>query len=391
MRSAVFIPPCTMKSHTPYNWEAIFAREPHDALLEIAYRLSEGENLQRQLADEYRNTTPRQREEIDRHVARLHDHIGHQHDKYPSARQAALATRLRNFFDALMLRYIRPYDNRHAPYLLDASTPLTEQDLRIANRWQLVADQCYGTAPLYDPTGREYIYPGDESMLHNINLANSGTPERQFKLNIFPYPFAGNPLTAKIIILSENPGYVDHCNNTFARILQLIPQLAEGVVAHHRSTLRLDGESILPPPTLSYPNLTGSTCRDAGNILGEWYWHTRFTHFVEEEGIDRETIYSNVAIVQYVAYQSTIYGDIPHPLPSQHLTRQLIDYLSQSDSAQLFVIMRGRKLWEKFLGRQIYDRLQPRCIINDGRAQYFSEKCLGHKNYLRLLDTLKQL
>lgn len=367
----------------------ISAREPHDALLEMAFRLSEGEDVAQRLASDYKAADYIRKAEIDRLVTRLHDSIGHDHDADETPRSRTFRTRLRTFLDALMLRYIRPYDTRRAPYLLEAPTPLTEQDLRNGNRWQLVADQYRGTAPLFDTSGNEYVYPGDKSLLDRFNATTR--PDCRLILNIFPYPFVGNPLTAKIIILSENPGYVDHCNNTFARILQLIPSLAEGVVAHHRAMLRLDGASILPPPTPAEPDLTGSTCRDAGNILGEWYWHTRFSHFVEAEGIDRETLYSNVAIVQYLAYSSKNYGHITQTLPSQYLTRQLVDYLTRRESPPLFVILRARKLWADFLGTRIYNRMLPRCIINTNRAQHLSETCLGRQNYNLLLRTLKKL
>lgn len=282
-------------------------------------------------------------------------------------------------------QYILPNDGS-AHYLIGNSAKMTDEDMLKANHWNIVADECQGNDALFSEE-REYIYPGDEVFVHSFN--SSATDETRLVVNTVPYPFQGNPLSAKVVILSLNAGYVPRVNNYFAKILQHYPRLAEGVMIFMRDNLRLRVRGFMPEiynPTDFHPNY-----QDAFNMLGDWYWYDILSK-LEKDDLNMEQIFSNVAIIQHVPYASVKAKDLPKGciLPSQMFTKKMIRYIADYKDA-IFVVPRAVKKWKSLLG-STWTRLEEEGRIVIGRNplnQHLTEKNLGTENYQKIINHLK--
>lgn len=256
------------------------------------------------------------------------------------------------------------------------------------NEWLKVVNRFQGNEALYDISGKEYIFPGDETFVHEFNKKHS--EKHKYVLNTVPYPWLGNPLKARIIILSQNPGWVENSGKVIPLLLQQCPEIAKEIMRFFRETFSLHSNCFMPSDKVYS---LGFSPRDAYNAMGDWYWKKRF-HFLTEAGVDEETIYDNVAVIQYIPYSSVSYAPLPKDvtLPSQIFARRLIDFIRLNNKETIFVVLRAVKLWSDFLGDIWSDLNSQNRIIEhlDGRyrPQYISPNCLGTDNFNRIVKVL---
>lgn len=314
-------------------------------------------------------------------------------DEYKSS---SLDEMLDSFFEELLARYILPTtgnmsefgidrtDGEH--YLIQPGTNISDEDILKANRWCEVADECEGNEALFS-FRKTYVYPGDEDIVEDYN--NKASEETLFMTNTPPFPFQGNPLSAKVIILSLNPGYIPRVNDYFAKILQHYPQLAEGVMIFMRQNLRLDIDRFMPYPERcsdEHPNY-----QDAYNMLADWYWYDILSKW-EKEGLSIEELTPKIALIQNIAYSSITAKDLPKGkiLPSQLYIKKMIRHTAENKDA-IFVVPRAVKKWQALLG-PTWTRLEEegRIIIGrNPRNQHLTEKNLGNENYQKIISLLK--
>lgn len=282
--------------------------------------------------------------------------------------------------------YILPFDASDH-YLISPERGMTDKDILAANHWNIVADSCQGNEALYNED-KEYVYPGDEACIERYN--STASEKTRLILNTIPYPFQGNPLTAKVIILSLNAGYIPRVNHYFAKILQHYPQLAEGVMCFMRENLRLEVKGFMPESSNSdekHPNY-----QDAYNMLGDWYWFDILSKW-ENEGLNSDEIYSNVALIQSVPYASEKAKDLPKGmiLPSQIFIKKMIWHIANSTDA-IFIVPRAVKKWQTILG-PIWHRLEQENRIVIGKNplnQSLTKNNLGEEQYYKIINHLKK-
>lgn len=243
---------------------------------------------------------------------------------------------------------------------------MTKKDLLMKNPWLEVAE-------MYNPKDKEclfsekncYVCKKDKAVIdkynENLEKAANGkdevTKEEILKdkivTNIPAEPWWGNPLNARLIILSLNPGYVPEVNEKLAKLLQSNDIVREQLINYKAKTLRLEAESFLPTEDSSEP----ISCRDAVNMLGDWYWHKMLRHLKEEvirrnANIEEDVFYKRIALIEYHAY-SSIKSQRTFPLrniflDSQVFTKKLIWHISQKEDIR-FLIMRAKDKWKKML------------------------------------------
>ena len=291
---------------------------------------------------------------------------------------------INELFSHLLRYYHLPIDTSKCHYLKD---PLeqTEEDLKETNGWLKTVETFLGNRALYDRSGKEYIYPGDEPFIHEFNEHHKDN--EKYVLNTIPYPWLGNPLKARVIILSQNPGWVENSGKIIATMLQCIPQIAEEVMEFYRSTYSLRSRSFMPE---DLKKSLGFSTRDAFNAMGDWYWKKRL-HFLTDTGVNEESIYDNIAVIQYIPNSSVNFAPLSKDvvLPSQIFTRRLIDYIRLNNQQTIFVVPRAVNLWKDFLGKNWT------CLEDDGRIithlpgiyrpQYISPNCLGQEAFDRVV------
>lgn len=282
--------------------------------------------------------------------------------------------------------YILPFDASDH-YLISPERGMTDKDILAANHWNIVADCCQGNEALYNED-KEYVYPGDEACIERYN--STASEKTRLILNTIPYPFQGNPLTAKVIILSLNAGYIPRVNHYFAKILQHYPQLAEGVMCFMRENLRLEVKGFMPG--ISYSDEKHPNYQDAYNMLGDWYWFDILSKW-ENEGLNSDEIFSNVALIQSVPYASEKAKDLPKGmiLPSQIFIKKMIWHIAHSTDT-IFIVPRAVKKWQTILG-PIWHRLEQEDRIVIGKNplnQSLTKNNLGEEQYCKIINHLKK-
>lgn len=367
-----------------HEWNSI---PPKQKLLDIGYLTTMGYDFYQDIQDILKNHAYISEWEIKYSIAQLMSELSGRTDEVLSDRyeNVPLKEMLWDLQNLIIDQYILPYDGSDH-YLIDWNSKFTDRDILNANHWNIVADECHGNEALYSEI-HEYIYPGDKPFIKRYN--SSASDKTRFVVNAVPYPFQGNPLSAKVIILSLNPGYVPRVNDYFAKILQHFPQLAEGVMCFLRENLQLLVHDFMPDVHCAsdkHPNY-----QDAYNMFGDWYWYDILSKWTTE-GLAMEDIFSNVALIQYISYASEKAKDLPKDcvLPSQIFAKKMIRHIANTKDA-IFVVPRAVRKWSKLLG-STWQRLE-----NEGRliigknplSQHLTAKNIGEEQYRKIINHLK--
>ena len=237
--------------------------------------------------------------------------------------------------------------------------PSSEDEVKELNPWkeEFVTKS---ESTLYDPNAK-WVLKKDEETIDKYNEENK--PDYKFILSNRPEPFTGNPLKAKVVILTLNPGYVERANKDYAMQLQESgsKDILQAVINHKDEQLRLEAKSFFCPRIKKNGNLS---YREANCKFDDKYWYNIFKKLREElklqpEGDTEDIIFDNVALVQYVGYASKSWKPIPkkYPLPSQNFTRQLVGYLAFNTDT-IIVVSRSYNEWKELLGDVIWKKLK---------------------------------
>lgn len=287
---------------------------------------------------------------------------------------------------------------------------MTISELKTNNPWRVVADKYDSGNPnclFLDDADTSYVYPDD---LEIINLFNSSNSDKEYRIvtNTPPEPWRGNPLTAQLIILSLNPGYIPEINMTLAKLLQSNPALRKDLMAFRQKTLNLEAKSLLPLPE-DESGKGPITCKEAEDMLGGWYWTSKLKDLrndffdgkaptLEEE----DKFYKRIALIEFHGYSSSRAKDSFLPngengeslLKTQKFVVDIIEHIASTkpNNEVCFLIMRSKSRWESLLRhRGFWDEpwFQKKLIIKEGsRNQAISKNNLGDK-YDKILEIVK--
>lgn len=266
---------------------------------------------------------------------------------------------------------------------------MTTKEFLEENPWLKVAD-------MYKPDkadclygGNNYFCEGDRSAIENYNNKAEGTTD-EIITNVPAEPWWGNPLKARLIILSLNPGYVPEVNKTLALLMQTNEAVRRQLINYKAKTLRLEAESFLPEEKTE--DGCPISCKDAVNMLGDWYWVKMLRQLkedVEKESgqINEEAFYRQVALIEYCGYSSeTAKTSLPLSEDGSYgFLMKLINYISKKEDVR-FLIMRDSYHWERLLKEakcssgKIWKR-KPR-----SRSQYVTPGNLGEDVYRKVVE-----
>lgn len=234
------------------------------------------------------------------------------------------------------------------------------------------------------------VCSADKEIIETFNA--TAKPEHQYHLNVPAYPWYGNPLTAKVIVLSLNPGY-DERQSKIATLYKMLPQgFVEDYAIHLRSMLTFDCNSFLPEDFGPH----GVSTRDLANIHQSYYWLDRLNGaFVDSEtnrtGLSFEQINDRFAVVQYIGYSSQKYTPFKRGqlLPSQNYTKQLIQFILHNNPDTVFIVPRAEGSWRSLLGSMWRD--DRFFVSNLPRSQWFSAATLGEEAYSKIIKAFKSV
>lgn len=272
--------------------------------------------------------------------------------------------------------YIEKKDWQTGENVYEFEKHITEDDLRECNGWRKVAERLKGFDLYFE--SEEFIFPGDEDIVSRHNARKKKANER-FVLQVPPEPWNGNILNPKLVVLSLNPGYVERLNKDLANMFKA--QVAEEIMEDKRQMLRLEQKNLVPHKSTS--------------ILGECYWESTLKPLgMTAYGVeDYQQIFSDVALLQFIAYTSEVKSLPTKILPSQLFTRMLIRYLAEEKKNVKFLLMRAEKEWRSLIDKNIWAMLESegRLIISDHyRNQSITEKNIGTDKFHILVETLKR-
>ena len=274
---------------------------------------------------------------------------------------------------------------------------VSESNILKENLWSKLREK-YMRSSWYDENIKMvYPNPYEEQIIDEFN--QKAKEEYRYILGAPAEPWRGNPLKAKVVILSLNPGFRLGVNDQVKDFVDI--RLREGAMVELCNTLEFHVEGLLYPQEFyvknheeykekCYANITNVDYGDALNEIGDYYWYNNIRHLNVKHQKEYE-FFSNFAIVQYCAYTSVSFKDFPKGvvLPSQELTKKLIRYLSYEREDVVFVIMRSAAKWKELLDADVWEKMQSRLIINKNMSQSLSENNLGKKNFDMLLEHLK--
>ena len=274
---------------------------------------------------------------------------------------------------------------------------VSESDIVKENLWPTLVGE-YMRSHWYNENIKiVYPNPYEEQVIDEFN--RNAKEDYKYVLGAPAEPWRGNPLKAKVVILSLNPGFKLGVNDNVQYEKYRAP--LEDAMAELINTLSFQVRGLLTPQE-SYVkshkefkekySMEGSQvlCGDALNEIGDYYWYNNINRLNINHQKEYE-FFRNFAIVQYCAYTSVSFKDFPRGvvLPSQELTKKLIRYLAYEREDVVFVIMRSAAKWKELLDADVWQKMQTRLIVNKNMSQSLSENNLGKKNFNMLIEYLK--
>lgn len=258
------------------------------------------------------------------------------------------------------------------------------------NPWRNIAMRMEEQAcsSLFD-SDKEFV--GEDDWDDLMSLATPPDSEFDFVTSIPPEPWQGNPLTANLIVLTLNPGYVEKQNHVIADRIQKIPKINKTIANFKAATLRLESDGFLPKEEID--NNNNLSAADYINIIGDWYWYKRFSHLLYDIQTNENDFFKQVAIVQYIPYSSISYRDKQYKnISSSQYSQYLIRYILQQRRNIVVLVLRAASKWEKCLENgNSKDKWHPsnKVIYNKNRSQAISENNLSKENYSVVVNAIK--
>lgn len=256
------------------------------------------------------------------------------------------------------------------------SNALISRDyIEYLNRWKELRPKLSGDHLYFS---EDLVFPGDEELVYAYNASQRDNMDKQLVLRVPPEPWSGNILNSKLVLLSLNPGYVEYLNKSLANMFN--SQMAEAIMQDKRLVLSMDGDKF------DYHEPT--------RILGEYYWRKNISPLgiaVHGEQ-DKEKIFDQVSLCQYLAYTSPKSPTIKELLPSQKFTKMVLLHLATARDDVKFLVLRASSQWKALMGDGLWNYLleNNRLLISEHyRSQCVSEKNIGAENYKIIVDYLK--
>ena len=262
---------------------------------------------------------------------------------------------------------------------------IDEEWLKNNNPWCQLALSYHGY-DLYSTT-RTFVAEEDRELLEQYNK-NKKNENHHYHLEIPAAPWQGNPLKAKIIILSLNPGWQEKYNKDIAIEFGNNGRIAEAIFKEKQRTLLFEAEGFFPDH---------QETAEAISRLGENYWkgddNTKGRLSVlKPDAMNEFEFYKKFSVVQYCAYTSKEYGGGFHKekyLPTQKYTKELIRYIAYNRPDVKFIILRAENKWKELLDTDVWYTMQPNTIIAKYPIQQrFNKSNLGEKEFEELMDII---
>lgn len=303
---------------------------------------------------------------------------------------------VRNYYDELIKRhYIDADEFRQlwcSPTPLDR-IPISEEEVLSMNPWGSsleYVDPIRGGSTIYDDNA-QCVLKCDEAYISEHNRNND--VEYKYRIQKWPKPFMGNPLTARVVLLSLNLGFKDWQKRVLAKALTIYYR--EAIFKHLVEQSDLKAVSTFCPN--KKPGDMDITYLEAHTLVDN-YWYDMIEKFRSAAGIPKsnevfDPLYTRLSVIEYIGYASKKYTDLAKGriLPSQYFSRMLIQHLTMNRKT-VFVVVRAEEQWRKLLGERIWNKLEQEDRLIVGRKirrQSLTATGLGENEFRKLVNLLK--
>ena len=205
----------------------------------------------------------------------------------------------------------------------------TKETLLKENPWREVAEKIEKNG--YMRLEKLNAYADDIPFIEEFNKRTKN-PDHQLHTEILPYPFIGDVLGARVVLLMSNPGY----------------KVSSNIEAHEkmsdeekRFVIRAQTQAMLLEDRAIF--YSGPEYKPF-NDEQDWYWAKK-TRIIREAVPGAET---KIAAVQLMAYHSRKYKPFPEKmglLPSQEYTKRLVKYLIAKDVVFVYRGSKNKARW----------------------------------------------
>lgn len=201
----------------------------------------------------------------------------------------------------------------------------TKETLLKENPWRVLAEKIEKNG--YMRLEKLNAYADDIPFIEEFNKRTKN-PDHQLHTEILPYPFIGDVLGARVVLLMSNPGY--KVSSNIEAHEKMSDEEKRFVIRAQTQAMLLEDRAIF----YSGPEYK------LFNDEQDWYWAKK-TRIIREAVPGVET---KIAAVQLMAYHSRRYKPFPAKmglLPSQEYTKRLVKYLI--DKKDVVFVYRGIK------------------------------------------------
>lgn len=201
----------------------------------------------------------------------------------------------------------------------------TKETLLKENPWRVLAEKIEKNG--YMRLEKLNAYADDIPFIEEFNKRTKN-PDHQLHTEILPYPFIGDVLGARVVLLMSNPGY--KVSSNIEAYEKMSDEEKRFVIRAQTQAMLLEDRAIF----YSGPEYK------LFNDEQDWYWAKK-TRIIREAVPGAET---KIAAVQLMAYHSRRYKPFPAKmglLPSQEYTKRLVKYLI--DKKDVVFVYRGIK------------------------------------------------
>lgn len=379
--------PCTDRVY--FDW---LAHEYHDIptrqkLLDIAYMLLHGYDVRDFIHNTYKSREYVYEENVRTSIFMLMAELWETNeDKVEQMYiNKNLDAVIDDFFSILKRYYHVPNDIFKPHYIKDPQR-MNEFELTENNPWSNVALKYKGNSFLLSDN-EIFVCDEDRPMIEEFNNSVK-RDEYKYKLNLPVYPWYGNPLSAKVIVLSQNPAWNEKQDEIVLEMVTENHPALKGFTDHLRYMLDFKCSGFLP----SDESINGKSPRDLANKHMSCYWQNRLVGaFANNQiGLTIDDILDRFAIIQYVGYSSKKYKPFKKDalLPSQYYTKQLIEFILRQHPDTVFIVPRNVKRWKAFLG-DLWNVFSDRFIVGiHYRSQ--SLKTMSDNDKEKVIKAFKQ-
>ena len=206
----------------------------------------------------------------------------------------------------------------------------TKETLLKENPWRVLAEKIEKNG--YMRLEKLNAYADDIPFIEEFNERTKNEPEYQLHTEILPYPFIGDVLGARVVLLMSNPGY----------------KVSSNIEAHEkmsdeekRFVIRAQTQAMLLEDRAIF--YSGPEYKPF-NEEQDWYWAKK-TRIIREAVPGAET---KIAAVQLMAYHSRKYKPFSEKmglLPSQEYTKRLVKYLIAKDVVFVYRGSKNKARW----------------------------------------------